>query len=42
MTDSRLREACSTNAIREATEGKFSPKRSRDQLRRVYQDALAA
>ncbi|MGO9682055.1 MAG: glycosyltransferase family 4 protein [Beijerinckiaceae bacterium] len=42
MTDSRLREACSSNAIREATEGKFSPKRSREQLRRVYEDALAA
>jgi len=26
----------------ETTEGKFSPKRSREQLKRIYEDALRA
>ena len=42
MTDSLFKDECSRNAVREATEGKFSPKRSREQLKRIYDDALAA
>jgi glycosyltransferase involved in cell wall biosynthesis len=41
INDDRLRNECSMNAIRETTEGKFSPKRSREQLKRIYEEALS-
>jgi hypothetical protein len=40
MDDSGFKNECSRNAIREATEGKFSPRKSREQLGRIYQEAL--
>jgi glycosyltransferase involved in cell wall biosynthesis len=40
MDDSRFKDECSRNAIQVATEGKFSPKKSREQLRRIYEDAI--
>ena len=42
INDSGLKDECSRNAIKETTEGKFSPRRSRQQLKRVYEDALSA
>ena len=42
INDRRLKAECSKNAILETTEGKFSPKRSRQQLKRIYEDALRA
>jgi glycosyltransferase involved in cell wall biosynthesis len=42
INDRRLKDECSKNAILETTEGKFSPKRSREQLKRIYEDALRA
>ena len=42
MNDSRLKNECSKNAIKETTEGKFSPERSRKQLKRIYEEALSA
>jgi glycosyltransferase involved in cell wall biosynthesis len=42
MNDSRLKSECSKNAIKETTEGKFSPERSRNQLKRIYEEALSA
>jgi glycosyltransferase involved in cell wall biosynthesis len=42
MTDSRLKNDCSKNAINEATNGRFSPQRSREQLKRIYQEALGS
>lgn len=41
IRDTDLRNECSANALRDTTEGRFSPKRSRDQLKRVYEEALA-
>lgn len=41
ITDSRLREECSRNAIVETTEGKFSSKRSSEQLKRIYVETLS-
>jgi glycosyltransferase involved in cell wall biosynthesis len=40
MDDSGFKDECSRNAILEATEGKFSPRKSREQLKRIYQEAL--
>ena len=40
MRDTALRNECSANAQRETMEGRFSPKRSRDQLKRIYEEAL--
>jgi glycosyltransferase involved in cell wall biosynthesis len=40
MDDSRFKAECSRNAIREATEGKFSPMKSRERLKRIYEEAL--
>lgn len=42
INDRRLKDECSRNALLETTEGKFSPKRSREQLRRIYEEALSA
>ncbi len=42
INDRRLKDECSKNASLEATEGKFSPKRSRQQLKRIYEEALCA
>jgi glycosyltransferase involved in cell wall biosynthesis len=42
INDRRLKDECARNAILETTEGKFSPKRSREQLRRIYEEALSA
>jgi glycosyltransferase involved in cell wall biosynthesis len=42
INDRRLKDECSKNALLEATEGKFSPKRSREQLKRIYEEALCA
>ena len=41
INDDRLRNECSKNAIRETTEGKFSTKCSREQLKRIYEEALS-
>jgi len=40
LNDSSFKDECSRNAIMETTEGKFSPKRSREQLKRIYEEAL--
>ena len=40
INDHRLRDECSRNAITEITQGRLSPKRSREQLKRVYEEAL--
>ena len=40
MNDERLRKECSVNAKRQATEGKFSPRRSTEHLQRIYEEAL--
>jgi glycosyltransferase involved in cell wall biosynthesis len=40
MTDSNFRKACSVNAVQETTEGKFSPARSKAQLKLIYENAL--
>jgi glycosyltransferase involved in cell wall biosynthesis len=40
MNDNNLRNECSANAIRETTVGKFSPKHSKEQLKRIYEEAL--
>jgi glycosyltransferase involved in cell wall biosynthesis len=42
LKDRRFKNECSMNAIRETTEGKFSPKRSKQQLKRIYEQALSA
>ena len=42
INDRRLKDECSRNAVLETTEGKFSPKRSREQLKRIYEEALGA
>ena len=42
INDSRLRDECSRNAIAETTQGRFSPKHSREQLKRIYEEALSA
>ncbi len=42
IDDRRLKETCSKNALQETVEGKFSPKRSREQLKRIYEEALCA
>ncbi len=42
MNDGRFKDECSRNAVKEATEGKFSPEKSKEQLKRIYQEALAA
>jgi len=42
INDSQLRNACASNAIKETTEGKFSAQRSREQIKRIYQEALGA
>jgi glycosyltransferase involved in cell wall biosynthesis len=41
MNDDRLRDECSRNAIAETTQGRLSPKRSREQLKRIYEEALS-
>jgi glycosyltransferase involved in cell wall biosynthesis len=41
LKDSRFKSECSKNAISETTEGKFSPKRSKQQLKRIYEQALS-
>ena len=40
INDHRLRDECSRSAIAETTQGRLSPKRSREQLKRVYEEAL--
>ncbi len=40
MIDHQLRNDCARNAIKETTVGKFSLKRSREQLKRIYSEAL--
>jgi glycosyltransferase involved in cell wall biosynthesis len=42
INDRRLKDECAKNAVLETTEGKFSPKRSREQLKRIYEEALSA
>jgi len=41
INDGRLRDECSRNAIAETTQGRLSAKRSREQLKRVYEEALS-
>lgn len=41
MNDSRLKDEYSRNAMKETTEGKFSPRCSREQLKRIYEEALS-
>jgi glycosyltransferase involved in cell wall biosynthesis len=40
LKDSRFKNECSKNAVWETTDGKFSPKRSKQQLKRIYEQAL--
>jgi glycosyltransferase involved in cell wall biosynthesis len=42
IDDEGFRKACAANAIRETTEGKFSPERSKAQIKCIYENALDA
>jgi glycosyltransferase involved in cell wall biosynthesis len=42
MQDGQLRSKCSANARRETTMGRFSPGRARQQLKRIYEEALGS
>ncbi|MDO8554698.1 MAG: glycosyltransferase family 4 protein [Candidatus Micrarchaeota archaeon] len=41
IVDTKFRKRCSENAIKETTEGKFSPKVWKDKLKRIYDESIS-